>query len=69
MNYFRFFLGTPRRLLTTLVGLGLVIVMISPGILETAANRLVVAMMPLLAPVLTIIIVLAGVRMILRSGK
>lgn len=69
MNYVRFFLGTPRRLLTTLVGLGLVIVMISPGILETAANRLVVAMMPLLAPALMIIIVFAGVRIITRSGK
>lgn len=68
-NWFRFFLGTPRRFLTTFAGIGLIVVMINPGILETAVNRFVAALMPLLAPALAIVIVFAGLRMILRGGK
>ena len=53
----------------TLAGIGLVAVMINPGILTTAVENLIVALMPLLGPVLAIVIVFAGLRMILRGGK
>ncbi|KKS74747.1 MAG: hypothetical protein UV48_C0029G0011 [Candidatus Azambacteria bacterium GW2011_GWA2_42_9] len=66
-NWFRFFGGTPRRFLTTLAGIGLIVVLINPGILETAVNRFAAALMPLLGPALAIVIVFAGLRMILRG--
>jgi len=68
-NWFRFFFGTPRRFLTTLTGVGLIVVMINPGILQTAVNQFIAALMPLLGPALAIVIVFAGLRMILRGGK
>ncbi len=68
-NWFRFFFGTPRRFLTTLAGVGLIVVMINPGILQTAVNQFIAALMPLLGPALAIVIVFAGLRMILRGGK
>ena len=68
-QWFRYFLGTPRRFLTTLAGIGLITVMINPGILTTAVENLVAALMPLLGPALAVVIVFAGLRMILRGGK
>ena len=68
-QWFRYFLGTPRRFLMTAAGIGLVVVAINPGILATAVESLVAALMPLLGPVLAIVIVFAGLRMILRGGK
>ena len=70
MEWFRFFLGTPRRLVTTLGVIGLIVVMICPGLLRMAVERLMAELAPLLGPAITILIVFAGIRMILfgRSG-
>lgn len=64
-NWLRYFFGTPQRFVTTLAIVGLAIVIIFPGLLRMAAERLVAEIGPLLGPALAIIIVFAGIRMIL----
>jgi hypothetical protein len=70
MEWFRFFFGTPRRLVTTLGAIGLIVVMIFPGLLRMGVERLMAELAPLLGPAITLLIVFAGIRMILfgRSG-
>lgn len=68
-SWSRFFLGTPRRFLATFTVVGLVIVMTNPGLLETAVNRFVAAITPLLGPALTIVIVLGGLRIVFRGWR
>lgn len=69
MNWFRFFFGTPRRFLTTFTVVGLIVVLVFPGLLRLSAERLVNELAPLLGPVLMIVIVFAGLRMILGLGR
>ncbi len=66
-QWVRFFVGTPQRFLATLAGIGLIVVLINPTLLEIAVDRLLMAINPLLGPALTILIVLAGIRIILGS--
>ena len=66
-QWIRFFVGTPQRFLATLAGIGLIVVLINPTLLEIAVDRLLMAVNPLLGPALTILIVLAGIRIILGS--
>ena len=66
-HWIRFFVGTPRRFLATLAGIGLIVVMINPLLLAIAVARLIDAISPILGPALTILIVLAGIRIILGS--
>lgn len=70
--YIRFFFGTPRRFLATLIGIGLIICMIDPDILKKGLIGLVSAITesigPLLGPVIMLLIVFAGIKLIL-SGK
>lgn len=68
-NWLRYFFGTPQRAVWTLAVVGLITVIIFPGLLRTAANRLIAELSPLLGPVLAIIIVLGGLRMILFGRK
>jgi len=68
-NWFRYFLGTPQRALRTFIAAGLVAVVAKPGLLATAAERLVAELMPLLGPALAIVIVFAGLRLILFGRK
>ena len=51
-QWIRFFLGTPRRLLTTLAVLALVVVIFVPGILALVVAQLIAAVAPLLGPAL-----------------
>ena len=69
MEWVRFFLGTPRRLVTTFAVAGLIVVMIYPGLLRMAVERLMTELAPLLGPAITILIVFAGIRMILFGGN
>jgi len=69
MDYFRYFFGTPQRMMRTVVGLGLIIVIIRPGLLATAVEQLVAELSPLLPSVLAILIVFAGIRMILFGSS
>ena len=66
-QWVRFFLGTPQRFLATLAGIGLIVVIFNPLLLAVAVNSLLEAINPLLGPVLAILIVLAGIRIILGS--
>ena len=84
-RWFRFFFGTPQRFLGTMVGVGVVFCLFQPGVFANALqnsitaighalaagiNELCVAFEPLLQPILTILIVFAGIRFILfgRTG-
>jgi hypothetical protein len=69
MVWFRFFLGTPRRFVATMVAIGVVVVIAFPGLLEMAVRRFVCALMPLLGPAMIVLIVFAGLRMIVRGGR
>ena len=70
-SYLHFFIGTPKRLMTTMLCIALVTVMVNPGLLQLAVNRLLAELAPLLGPALTLIIVFAGLRTIVfgRGGK
>ena len=68
-QWLRFFFGTPRSFLATFAVVGLIIVLIFPGLLRMAAERLVGELTPLLGPALAVVIVFAGIRMILRAGR
>jgi hypothetical protein len=54
---------------TTLAVLGMIVVVIYPGLIRIAAERLVSELSPLLGPVLAIIIVFAGLRLILFGRR
>ena len=68
-QWVQFFLGTPQRFCVTALVVGLITVMVFPELLAVAIERLLVAMMPLMAPALTVLIVLAGIRMMFGSNK
>jgi len=67
-KWINFFLGTPQRFLCTVAGIGVVICAINPTILVVALCNLRDAVLrglgPLLGPVLAIVIVFAGLKMI-----
>ncbi len=64
-QWVKFFFGTPRRFATMAIILGMIIAMVSPGLLYTAVDRLLVALMPLLGPAMAVVIVFAGIKMII----
>lgn len=70
-EWIRFFVGTPRRFLTTMTVLCLIGVLIRPGLLRTAVERFVVETSPLihslLGPLLAILIVIFGMRVVWSS--
>ncbi len=68
-RWVRYFIGTPERFMRTVVVFGLIIVILNPGLLASAANQLIAELSPLLGPALTILIVLAGIRMILGGRR
>lgn len=68
-NWFGYFFGTPQRMVRTLIVLGLITAVVFPGLLYLATDRLLMALMPLLGPALTLLIVFAGIKMILGGGK
>jgi len=73
MNYFRFFFGTPARLFVWLVLVGLAIVVVAPGLLAQAFNRLLSAqafnrlLSEVLVPLMTLGIIYIGFRVILKG--
>jgi hypothetical protein len=66
MNYLRFFLGTPRRLLASLVVIGVFIAGLWPNVLAIAIQDFMIAIQPLISSVLTIIIILFGLKVATR---
>lgn len=68
-NWIRFFIGTPQRFLRTLIGVGLIVVLLKPGLLGLAVNRFLQETGPLMGPILTVVIVFAGLRIILFGRR
>jgi len=68
-DWFGYFFGTPQRLVRTLIVLGLITAVVFPELLYIAVDRLLLALMPLLGPALTLIIVFAGIKMIFGGSK
>ena len=66
-KWFRFFIGTPQRFLATAAAVGLVTVMLKPGLLQEAVNRLLAEIGPLLGPVAQLAIVIGVLWFMLRS--
>lgn len=69
MEWFRYFFGTPQRAVRSLIALGLISVIIFPGLLLVMVERFVAALMPLLGPTLAVAIVIAGLRLIVGRGR
>jgi hypothetical protein len=68
-QWIRFFLCTPRRFLTTLAVLALVVVVFVPGILALVVAQLIAAVAPLLGPALVIFIIIVAFRTMLGGGR
>ena len=62
-----YFIGTPQRMMRTIIGVSLIVVLIKPELLERAVSALMVAVQPLIAPALTILIVFAGLRIMFHG--
>ncbi len=60
--WIRYFIGTPQRFVWTFSVVGLITVIVFPGLLRFAAERLVMELSPLFGPALTLLIVFAGLR-------
>jgi len=71
MAWFRFFLGTPRRFLTTAGGAAIIFGFFRPDLVAGAVSGLLTALMgaiaPLIQPIMTLMIVFIGLGVILRS--
>lgn len=64
-EWLRFFFGTPRRFVATVAVVGMVVVILSPGLLYRAASGLVRELWPLVQLFLMICIVIYGFRLII----
>lgn len=53
-NWVRFFIGTPRRFLTTLVSLAVVFFIVFPSVLRGMLEGLMRELLPLIAPLFQI---------------
>ncbi|PKM91496.1 hypothetical protein CVU82_02775 [Candidatus Falkowbacteria bacterium HGW-Falkowbacteria-1] len=73
MNYFNFFFGTPRRLLFSLVAVGVILAIIFPDALGAGLSRLSYSILdavgPLIGMILAVLIVLAGLKIIFGGKK
>lgn len=66
-EWFAFFLGTPQRFLGTLAGIAVITVLVFPGLIRMAAERLVAEIVPLLGPAIVILITLYGIRLMVAG--
>ena len=70
-QFFQFFLGTPRRLLSTLAGLAILFGLFFPEIVGNAIRALLTAVFcavaPFIQPVLVLMVVIIGLGVILRG--
>lgn len=64
--WLKYFFGTPKRFVSTAVCIGIIIVILNPQILAMAVNSLLIGITPLLGPALAILIVMGGVKMMLK---
>ena len=69
VEWIRYFVGTPQRLVRSAVGLAILAVIFSPGLLRTVVERLLNELAPLFGPLLTLAVVFVGIRIILFGRK
>jgi hypothetical protein len=67
MDWVRYFIGTPQRATRTMIGIALITVLYNPALLVKALGGVMAAVQPLIGPVLSLLIVLAGLRFILQG--
>ena len=68
-EWIRFFFGTPKRFLWSALVVGLVVVTINPGLLQSAVVRLLQELTPLIGPLLSILIIIVALRVIVGGFK
>lgn len=72
-RWIRFFLGSPQRFVASLVGVGFIVCLISPGLFEQtmsqAVSAVILALQPVVGPALAIVIVFAGLKYIVFGRK
>lgn len=68
-QWIQFFLGTPRRFLGTLVALGFATIVVYPEGFRALVDRVIFALSPAIAPLITAGIIWLLLRNILTSGK
>jgi len=61
-KWFSFFLSTPKRFLGTCAGIALIVAIIEPSLVHIAAARLFEAINPLIGPLLQLLIIGAGIK-------
>jgi len=66
-NWMRFFVGTPQRFLWTALGVGLIVVLVKPGLLALAGERLMVEIQPILGPAIQLAVVVAVLVFMLKA--
>jgi len=70
-HWLRFFVGSPQRFLITLAGLAFIFGLFRPDLIQQAIynlfNAVLAAVMPFVAPLLTLGIVCVGLGLILRG--
>ena len=64
-RWIRYFIGTPPRLVTTLSVIGAVVVIINPGLLRMAVERLLIEISPLFGPVIQLAFIVFAFRVML----
>jgi len=69
MEWIRYFVGTPQRFVRTFFTVASVVVMFTPGLLGIIVGRLLTELSPLLEPLLTIVVVCMGIRIILFGRR
>ena len=69
MEWVRYFVGTPQRATRTLLGIGCVMVMVVPGLLRQIVERLLNEVAPLFGPLITLIVVFYGIKIIIHGRK
>ena len=65
--YTKYFFGTPKRLMVSCIVIAGLIVIAFPNILKVAVDRIVLALTPLLGPALALLIVVAGIKYMLKK--
>ena len=66
-TWVRYFIGTPQRFMRTALVVGLIIVVIKPGLLALACTRLMAEIGPVLGPAIQLAIVIAVLGFMLKS--
>lgn len=68
-NWIRFFLGSPQRFLWTIAGTGVIAAVLDPSLPARAVNAVLVAVVPIIGPLVAIALGIAAIRFIIFGKK